>query len=508
MKRAIVIVMGCAAAAGNVALAFAADGFQPWRIAGAIAGAACALAALTMRASVLTLLPIRFAAATIVALALATAALDAAATRGDVFAFGLLLAVAGFAVGATWAYRSLRPESESRLAAVAGGALLFLATASSLLAALERAAVAVAPLALYGFVPDDRSFGDAYTLGPDEELIGRAGYRGSMRHPEFFGIRVDLNDWGLRDGLDEATPIAREDDSVLVLGDSFAFGTGVELAETFHERLEEAAGEITPRPLRVTCAAMPGNAQTRELMTLERMIDRTVPDVVVVAFYFGNDFTDNIGTAFREAKAKGILDGLLPEKSAAQGSPALPRLLHGATRLPFWQGGSAVCAQLLPRFEDRLVALGWIERSLVPTNRFLESCLTTRSTLERDYLRDFTLQTFDRLEARCREIGARLVVLAVPALVQASRRAFDAWAALRSGERAKDLDRRGFYDDFVSRLAARGLQVADPIAEIEAAEARGVSCYHREGHWNAEGHRAAARVLVPVLRAEFAARRG
>lgn len=507
MKRRIVIGMGVVAATMIVVAAAIEDGFLAWRIAGSTAAVACIALAATLPRAWLGATPVRLILAVATAGALSIGALDLAATLGEVFAFGLLAATAGFFVSATWVFRSLRLEGPESLATRAiVGVLLSLATLTTLLAVVERVAVALAPLALYDFVPDDRSFGDAYTLGPDDEMIGRPGFRGTMRHPEFFGIRVDFNDWGLRDGLDETAPIAAETDSILVLGDSFAFGTGVELRDTFHERLEERAADITSSSLRVTCAAMPGNAQTRELLTLDRWAERTLPDVVVVAFYFGNDFSDNIGTAFREAKASGALDTILPPKPARPTGPALPRLLVGASRAPFWLGGSAVCAQLLPTFEDRLVELGVIERARIPSNRFLDLCLDTRPSLERDYLRDFTLQQFDRLRTRCDELGAELVVLSVPSVVQASTRVFEAWSGHQPADRRPFVDRRSFHDAFLAALSSKGLRVVDTLPAIEAAELSGTRCYHREGHWNAEGHGIAANALVPILREVLASR--
>ena len=46
------------------------------------------------------------------------------------------------------------------------------------------------------------------------------------------------------------------------------------------------------------------DAEITEMLVREE--DLEIPDVVVTAIYLGNDFTDNIATAFRAAKALGI----------------------------------------------------------------------------------------------------------------------------------------------------------------------------------------------------------
>lgn len=505
MKRFLVIAMAVAAALLDVVLAYAFDGWTTLRTGGAIAGFAIGGGVLVTPTRVLGFMPIRLGVALATAVVATLAMLDLAVTAGDVFACGFLLGVGGCFALATGCFHALG-ASDSRLSRFVGGGLLSLATLGLLVSAVECVAVHIAPLSLYDLVPDDRSFGESFTLGPDDEFLGRAEFRGSFRHPEFFGLRVELNGWGLRDHADEATDVAAADDSVLVLGDSFAFGTGVELDETFQERLESSGAVATNRKLRVTNAAMPGNGQTRELQSLDRWAPRVLPDVVVVAFYAGNDFTDNIGTAFRKAREDGVLKDFVAPPKGPPRSERLPRLLEGVLHTPFWIGGSAVCAQLLPTAEGWLVRKGILDRPWLPVNRSIEMSLSLDESVERAYLREDTLKAFDRLRDRCIELDAVMIALMIPAAVTASEAVYATWLAQQPPERRARCDRRAFYDDFVARLAARKVIVVDTLPAIETEEATGRRCYHREGHWNANGHRIAAEVLAPAVRAALTSR--
>ncbi len=124
-----------------------------------------------------------------------------------------------------------------------------------------------------------------------------------------FRIRVQANADGLRDA-----DYGKKQDGmfrILGLGDSFAFGWGVELPESFYKVLETNLNS-TPgkkKKFEVVNAGIPGFG-TFEAVALTKSIGlKYEPDIVILAFYEGNDYSNN-GQAPR---AREIREGYLAD---------------------------------------------------------------------------------------------------------------------------------------------------------------------------------------------------
>jgi lysophospholipase L1-like esterase len=146
------------------------------------------------------------------------------------------------------------------------------------------------PLAEAGLFTRDRDERLRYRLTPgfDMELDGR---------------RYRVSSLGLRGGeLGRQRPTGWH--RVVVLGDSFAFGLGVDESETYPAQLESmlrAAG----RSAQVANLGVPGYHSGQELAWLERAGFALDPDLVVL-LYYGND---EIGEAFQYDPAFRVLYG-------------------------------------------------------------------------------------------------------------------------------------------------------------------------------------------------------
>jgi lysophospholipase L1-like esterase len=108
--------------------------------------------------------------------------------------------------------------------------------------------------------------------------------------------RVTTNERGLR--MDRSVVAPKPDDlrRVLVMGDSFVFGVGVNNSHTFPARLEQrlnkTAGEALPR-FEVVNAGCPGWGTENALAFYRKVGVELDPDLVVVCFY-RNDLKDNM----------------------------------------------------------------------------------------------------------------------------------------------------------------------------------------------------------------------
>jgi len=160
-------------------------------------------------------------------------------------------------------------------------------------AVLERQ-FEVHPRGLYHL--DDQSF---WTLTP--------GFSGRFVRP-YFDIEVRANSKGLRDREYSAksSGIFR----TLGLGDSFAFGWGVPLEASFFKRLELLLnGAPTGRVHEVVNAGIPGYGTYEALRLLTSVGLGYESDLVILAFYEGNDYLNNADAPRRRA----IVDGYLSD---------------------------------------------------------------------------------------------------------------------------------------------------------------------------------------------------
>jgi lysophospholipase L1-like esterase len=107
---------------------------------------------------------------------------------------------------------------------------------------------------------------------------------------------------GLRER--ELPPKVPSERRLLILGDSFTFGHGVEGLEAYPQRIEEVLRAEGQPELTVVNAGVPGYGTRQETLWFERILNQVLPDAVLLGF-FVNDFTDNL-----DEKLK-VIDGYL-----------------------------------------------------------------------------------------------------------------------------------------------------------------------------------------------------
>jgi lysophospholipase L1-like esterase len=181
------------------------------------------------------------------------------------------------------------PRPASRASRAAGRALLL---AVGGVAALLLAELAVAVLRPVYLAPAD--YFDAFYV-PDAELgyRMRPGFRGTLRQD--YEARFEINALGLRDR--DYGPRARDVLRILAVGDSYTFGAGVQLQETFAKQLQE---RLVERGLsaEVVNAGTSGYGTLQYAALLRRLIPVYQPDAALVMVTFndpGNDVATERG---------------------------------------------------------------------------------------------------------------------------------------------------------------------------------------------------------------------
>ncbi len=293
-----------------------------------------------------------------------------------------------------------------------------------------------------------------------------------MRGPEY-DVEIATDSLGMRD--DEPQP--KSGPRVLLLGDSFAMGYGVERGKIFADRLEQELH------VDVVNAGTGGFEIIQQPRVVAEFAPRLRPDLIVYALYLGNDLAQNDEW---EVHPDGTLHNRVRQYPVRQSREfKLVRLvrdfLYGVRK-----SDKANDGEWLP-FEGYL---GLCERSLGPEAR-------------KDY--DDADALLGALADESRKLGVPLLVLMLPyrsmvepeALASLERKVPDLAERYDLGQPAREIG---------ARMTARGIDHADATPFLVAEHRRSGErlFFPIDGHLTAAGHEAVARFAAPLIAARLA----
>jgi hypothetical protein len=271
---------------------------------------------------------------------------------------------------------------------------------------------------------------------------------------------------------------------VLLLGDSFTCGYGVERSQTFADLLRKRLG------VELINAGVGGFEIIHQVHYYRAAGRQLRPDLVVFATYLGNDLTNNV--LWQSTPDGGLrrCDGRLPLEE--KGTPKLICLLKRV--VPLRQLYHALCR---PLEHARLSQ---------PDIAYLGLCaLPPDDAARRNYAlsEELLRQLRDEVTAG----GARLVVLSIPPRAAVEDPSPRAYAGPGRGASVCDLWRPVREVDAICRRA--GIAHATMTDALRAAwrRAKMPLYFPCDGHLNADGHRCVAQAAYPVLAAEISAAR-
>jgi hypothetical protein len=299
---------------------------------------------------------------------------------------------------------------------------------------------------------------------PDFSMVGKS--------PDSVSRRVEYthNSKGLRD---EEYPYQKPEGTyrILVLGDSFTYGDGVQRSEAFPEMLESLLKEHGS--FEVINTGVTGYGLTQETLYYETEGYKYEPDLVMLVFYH-NDLTDLVKEKEPPKPKFRLVDGQLVLHNVPYPHPSeletpdqeeewLPAISKGLIKqLRFSETGALIWGALEAK----------TPRCLKPFNQ----------PMYWEYVWQTVEAILRRLYESVEEHGSQLVVVTIPPHKE--------WIGCWTSPEAEVMDyicthRRIPHIDLLPGFSQSGTQ----------------PYFRRDLHWNAEGHRLAAHIIYNQLMA-------
>jgi hypothetical protein len=374
-----------------------------------------------------------------------------------------------------------------------GNALVLLVTVFVLLVGAELALrITYQPENLGTVIRYDDLLG--WSLVPNSTLISNDAGRG-------LHYRMDINSIGLREE-EVAVPKPKGRKRVLILGDSIAFGSGVQGNERFSDLLKhELPGDVD-----VVNAGVPGWGNDQELLFYERDLRRLEPDIVVLEFTANNDVVNNElrgplieeGTKPRFRCVDGVLTLEPPDKPVVVATTAKARVknvLRKSRLLLFVKRRLDMRHYKQHAQEDPSLAHAGYE-----ADRHLShwSVYDTRGGAAIEAAWNVTGCIFARLAQDCREDSVRLIVFAFPLNIEVDK----PWREdliRRTGSDGEYMDYMRPYRRMQAICEREGIEFVYPLEAFDHALAAGPLYFEHDSHPNAHAHAVAAGALRDVL---------
>jgi lysophospholipase L1-like esterase len=322
------------------------------------------------------------------------------------------------------------------------------------------------------------------------------GFRGSVFADEagrVVPVRINAAGFPGPEWPRERSPGSRR---IAVLGDSMTAAIAVEEHLRFTSRLERGlAASAEEGRVEVMNLGVSSASTGSELVTWRRLAREYAPDVVILAFFAGNDLADNSARLTRAPRAYFDLDeaGRLLPGPEAPPTPAIVRWLDRHSRLYVWQ-----------KLATRRLRLG--ARSAADAIEPGQLIFATDGGTEVEHAWRVTAALVRALRQEVEATGARFVLVLVPCAEQVDDHL---WSQLRRrGEEAGLRLTREEPSRRLGQMAAReGVAFLDLAPALSAAARRDADgaasaaelYLHGRFHFSAEGHRVAAEALQRFL---------
>lgn len=342
------------------------------------------------------------------------------------------------------------------------------------------AALAVTEVAVRYLLPQPTglSYQDRYGLA--------LHYPGITRYLPQFGHEVTFNSVGMRDvehPLEKPAGVFR----ILLLGDSFMEGLQVPFEGSLPYLLEQSLGPQNGKRVEVLNAGVGGWGTDDELRYLTAYGLQYRPDLVVIAMTLHNDLSDNLRKAWHK-----LDNGVLVDQPTAPAS--WPR--YKVTQLKAFLASRFQLYQLWRRVRHggeirqvgRALSAHVVQLFRVPNSPRIAEGLA------------LTGQLLSAIKDTTASVGGRVAIVMLPLKYQLSDTIFA--ALVRTAGVPADSMQLLKPQAMVTRVAdSLGIPVVDLLPGFRqwTADSTAPLYLDWDGHWNAAGHRLAAREAAEGL---------
>lgn len=303
---------------------------------------------------------------------------------------------------------------------------------------------------------------------------------------------------------------------IVVLGDSFMEAAEVALEEVFARQLE---GQLTDRGIEVINLGVRAYGTAQELRTLEDVGLAYAPDLVLLAFFTGNDTRNNsrwleVNTwglsAYTCGRPYAVLDPQTGELAWTEPDLEQVARMRSRTKRSLLLEHLPVPPFLRPRRvpgpRDERLLDRWNENvALIDFAVSFDPALGRDHIEPEEYRRRFdegwavTVRLLAEIRERSAAAGASAVMMVVPTGAMVGERVID---EIEGSTMQIDLSlpsRR-----LVEAASVHGMPIVDLTAPMRAARGAGQGRFYfpEDGHWTPEGHAFAARTVAAFLERE------
>ena len=303
-----------------------------------------------------------------------------------------------------------------------------------------------------------------------------------------FNVTYKINSLGMRDkerNLKKTKGITR----ILVLGDSFTFGFGVNDNETYPYFLEKILDNKIKK-FEVWNAGVSGYAPDTEYVYLKNNIGKIKPDIVLLGFYAGNDVLD-LCKNYWQTGEKGLPKEV--ESKIVYVEENKLRLKNNQIN-PYKSGFVNYIRLFLSRFSHSFL---FLKNKLAGTSKIDVEGLPlllveTNPAIKIKF--DKTKELIDAMQKLSKENNASFVMIIIPARMQVNNKE---WSAIEKTFEGIELKRNKTQEDLL--LFCKKYQIE--CVNLMPAFLSNASLYHTltDIHLNKDGHLKTAQSVAEFI---------
>jgi hypothetical protein len=329
------------------------------------------------------------------------------------------------------------------------------------------------------FVSPQETGPPRFAFHPELGDIPVPNQQGRQRHPGVYDFTFSNNSQGFR-GSRKYGARKPGEARVLLLGDSFTYGLGVNDDQTYAHRLEQALrqGDLAAEVINAGC---PGKGTDYALKLFQTVGVQLQPEVTVLGF-FGNDFQDNARGDYFILGTGGKLESKLLRPQS--GLKAFLLQFPGYSWLISW----SQAANLVKQAAVNYLAKTGQEQGGQAASGLVISYGYDGSGFSSEDNQQVTAVYLEHLQSAVNRTGGELLVFYIPVAAEVEN--YRRQQAISRDEQAlgEILSRQGGTLHSLTPVLAAS---PDPIGAL----------YYAEGHWTARAHLLSANYMASYVEA-------